>query len=137
MDQTSHNCEVPNIWLWVSFDGGLRPCCAGLTTGRNIYEDNLSVEDIWNGPFMRRLRWELDTGRYNDFCKHCPLTCNTIENQERGLPSIPLAEYIAQLEREITDSKNQIYLLEAHLEEVRNGKVMRLLRTMEQLLGKE
>jgi MoaA/NifB/PqqE/SkfB family radical SAM enzyme len=137
MDQTSHNCEVPNIWLWVSFDGGLSPCCAGLTTGRNIYENNLSVEDIWNGPFMRRLRWELDTGRYNDFCKHCPLTCNTIENQERSLPSIPPAEYVAQLEREIADSRNRISLLEAHLEEIRNGRIMRLLRAVDRLTGKE
>jgi MoaA/NifB/PqqE/SkfB family radical SAM enzyme len=137
LSQTLRNCEVPDRWLWVSYGGELCPCCASLKIGRNIYEEGLSVEDVWNGPFMRRLRWELHTGHHNATCTNCAMAANTIENQERSLPSAPPAEYILQLERQIAASKNRICLLEAHLQEIRNGKVMRLLRTMEQLVGKE
>lgn len=137
LDQTLRNCEVPDRWLWVSYNGDLCPCCAGLKIGRNIYEDGLSVQDIWNGPFMRRLRWELHTGHHSATCRNCALASNTIENQERFLPPVPPAEYILRLEREVADSKNRICLLEAHLEEIRNGRVMRLMRAVDRLTEKK
>jgi MoaA/NifB/PqqE/SkfB family radical SAM enzyme len=126
LDQTPRNCEMPNSWLWVSFDGELRPCCGGLTTGRNIYERNLAFEEVWNGSDWCRLRWELETGNYNNTCKHCPLAHNTIENQERAIPSGSL---IAQLE-------NRICHLESQLEAIQRGKVMRLVRTLDRLMGR-
>jgi MoaA/NifB/PqqE/SkfB family radical SAM enzyme len=123
LTQTPHKCQVPDRWLWVSFDGELRPCCGGLTTGRNIYEKNLSAAEVWNAPYLRRLRWELDTGNYNDTCRHCPLLWNTLEGQERAIQSDPLEERVVQLE--------------AHLEAIRRGRVMRILRMVDRLLGRE
>ena len=151
MDQVPHKCSVPESWLWMGYDGRLDPCCGGLTTGRNIYEENLSVEELWNGPFLRRLRWELDTGNYNETCGSCPLLWNTIEKQERAIQSSPileeeiervekenerLEEETERLKEETERSKERVYDLEAHLEAIRRGKVMRVLRTVDRLLGR-
>jgi radical SAM protein with 4Fe4S-binding SPASM domain len=130
LDQNPRNCGVPDKWLWVGHNGELRPCCGGMTTGRNIYEKSLSIEKIWNSSPMRKLRWELDTGNHNDVCKRCPMACNTIENQERAIPSDPLEQQITQLE-------NRILELETHLDGIRRGKVMQILRGVDRLLGRE
>ena len=55
---------------------------------------------------------------------------NTIENQERAVPTDPLEQQIIQLESRILE-------LEAHLDAIRRGKVMRILRKVDRLLGKE
>lgn len=90
------------------------------------YKENLSLEQVWNSPAMRRLRWELDTGNYNNVCKRCPLLWNTIEGQEHAIPPHPLELQVAQLERTIEH-------LKAHIRAVQQGRVMRILRTVERL----
>lgn len=128
LSQELRECLAPYQSWWVSFDGSLSPCCGGIKTGRNIYEKGLSLGELWNGPDMRRLRWELTTGYYNDTCWHCPTLWNTIENQERSITESP-AEHITQL-------TEQVARLRTHLREVQNGRVMRLLRAIDKLIGR-
>jgi hypothetical protein len=71
---------------------------------------------------MRRLRWELDTGNYNEICSHCPTLWNTVENQERAVS--------------LSDDKQRILELEAHVAAIQNGRVMRLLRIADRILGR-
>jgi LPS sulfotransferase NodH/MoaA/NifB/PqqE/SkfB family radical SAM enzyme len=140
MDQTPRDCRLPQTSLWVTYSGELCPCCGGLEIGRNIHEDSLSVEEIWNGPFMRRLRWELDTGNRNDICSRCPVVYNTIENHERAVPPHPLEQQVHSLVRlrrqETAQLEDRVRHLESHIEAVRRGRVMRVLRTMERLVGR-
>ena len=129
MNQTTpRRCEQPFEWLWVSYSGDLAPCCGGMRTGRSVYEKGLSIEEVWNGPDLLRLRWELDTGNYNDICLHCPMLRNTVENQERAIQHDAL-EQIARLE-------TRIHNLESHLQDIRRGRVMRVLRLVDRVLGK-
>lgn len=123
-------CDVPQKWLWLSHDGRLRPCCGGVQLGQSIYEKGLDLlRDVWNGPVIRRLRWELNTGSYGEICRQCPTLWNTIENQERAIPKTP--------EEQIARQQERIYELGTHLAAIRRGKVMRLMRTVNHLMGKE
>jgi MoaA/NifB/PqqE/SkfB family radical SAM enzyme len=144
LEQVPHRCNVPDTWLWMTYEGMLTPCCGGLTTGRNIYEPDLDVQEIWNGAYMLRLRWELATGNYNDTCRQCPLLWNTLEGQERALSPHPPEKQVELYKKQIKSYSEQLKQLEydkqvlmAHIEAIRRGKVMRILRMMDRLLGRE
>lgn len=140
LDQTPRDCESPCTSLWVTYSGELCPCCGGLRIGRNVYEDNLSIEDVWNGPFMRRLRWELATDNRNDICSHCPMVHNTTENHERAVPPHPLEQQVYSLvelhRQETAQLEDRILHLESHIEAIRRGRVMRVLRALDRLVGR-
>lgn len=140
MDQTPRDCRSPYTSLWVTYSGELCPCCGGLRIGRNVYEDDLSVENVWNGPFMRRLRWELATDNRNDICSRCPMVHNTIENHERAVPPHPLEQQVHSLvelhRQETAHLEDRILRLESHIEAIRRGRVMRVLRAVDRLVGR-
>ena len=115
-------CAAPSKQFWVSYTGALAACCGGVVTGSNIYEPGVRVEDVWNGTMMRRLRWELATGNYNETCRCCPTLWNTIDNQERAVP--------------LSDAEKQVLELEAHLAAIKSGRVMRMLRVADRILGR-
>lgn len=64
-------CE--SLWrmMGVKYDGRVFPCCPRLNT---IVGDlkTQSMEQVWNGPAYRRLRWELLSGNYPGICEKCP-----------------------------------------------------------------
>lgn len=136
LSQKPRKCRAACESLWVSFDGSLSPCCGGISTGRNIHEADLSLEELWNGPDMRRLRWELETENYNDTCRSCSIRWNSIENQERSIPQESPAERITCLTEQNARLTTQITQLSEHLTAIRNGRVMRFLRTVDRLVGR-
>ncbi|MBE7560779.1 radical SAM protein [bacterium] len=64
-------CE--SLWrmMGVKYDGRVFPCCPRLNT---IVGDlaTQTVDEVWNGPAYRRLRWELLSGNYPKICEKCP-----------------------------------------------------------------
>jgi MoaA/NifB/PqqE/SkfB family radical SAM enzyme len=134
--QLPGKCEMPNDWLWVTPDGVLAPCCHGLTIERSIYEENLSVAEVWNSSTMCRLRWELATRNYNDICRRCVLISNTAEGLERAISPYSFEQAIELLEHRIAHLEDRNQYLESHIEAIRQGKVMRVLRFVDRLLGR-
>jgi radical SAM protein with 4Fe4S-binding SPASM domain len=69
--------------LVVLWDGTVLPCCvdynASLKLG-NAFED--SVQDLWRGREIERLRAQHDKGEYPDVCTHCN-ECETSKTKKR------------------------------------------------------
>ena len=63
-------CAAP--WfgqLSVSFNGEVLPCCRSSTILGNLNES--SLEDIWHGPLMTRIRQSFHNSRYPRECEYC------------------------------------------------------------------
>jgi MoaA/NifB/PqqE/SkfB family radical SAM enzyme len=115
-------CVVPSKQFWIGYEGVLAACCGGVVTGSNIHDPDVHAEDVWNSAMMLRLRWELDTGNYNEICRRCPTLRNTVEDQERAVS--------------VLDDKKRIRELEDHIAAIQRGRVMRLLRIADRMLGR-
>lgn len=65
-------CVYP--WTMALVDAGqqVTPCCYWYDYTRMGDLGADSFEDVWNGPEYRRLRLELQTGRYRPCCQSCP-----------------------------------------------------------------
>lgn len=141
-------CIQPNTQLWVSYAGQLHACCGGIATSHNIYEPGLNVAEVWNSPFLLRLRWELASGHYNDTCRRCPALWNTIENQERAIPLLegnpPELDAPSASERgsrlsdrqRIQDLERHVTELEAHIAAIYRGRVWQLMMRANRVLGR-
>ena len=64
-------CE--SLWrmMGVKYDGRVFPCCPRLNTIMGDLKTQ-TVQEVWNGPTYRRLRWELLSGNYPKICEQCP-----------------------------------------------------------------
>jgi radical SAM protein with 4Fe4S-binding SPASM domain len=69
--------------LVVLWDGTVIPCCvdynATLKLG-NAYQD--SVQELWRGIEIEKLRVQHETGEYPDVCTHCN-ECTTSKTKKR------------------------------------------------------
>ena len=64
-------CE--SLWRMMAsrYDGRVVPCCPRLNTIMGDLSTQ-SVEEVWNGPAYRLLRWELLAGQHPPICEKCP-----------------------------------------------------------------
>jgi MoaA/NifB/PqqE/SkfB family radical SAM enzyme len=118
MSDTPKECLVPFNEVWVSHDGRLKPCCGGIESMGSVYGEGLLLkkdfvfQEFWNGPEIKRLRWELRTGNYRDTCRRCPILWNS---PEQGLIALSEEEDIAQL-------REQVDQLTAYVEQMQSGR---------------
>jgi hypothetical protein len=73
------DCVFPWQWLVVNARGGARPCCHTPVEFGNI--NNQSMDEIWNGPLMRRLRASISDGYVDPVCKNA--ACHYVKDMER------------------------------------------------------
>ena len=62
-------CFEPYLNVVIQMTGQVSPCCMLSTTKENVKEK--SLQEIWHGPYFRRLRTMLASGDLPDGCKTC------------------------------------------------------------------
>lgn len=75
------DCEFPWSWLVVDARGAARPCCHASIAVGNITQQ--TIEEIWEGPAMVRLRAAISAGRIDPICRNA--ACNFVRDTERHL----------------------------------------------------
>jgi MoaA/NifB/PqqE/SkfB family radical SAM enzyme len=99
------NCTLPWSWLVLDEDGNSRPCCQATgTVGR--LEDQ-SVEEIWNGSQMVKLRGDIKAGKIPEACAGsvCSFVQAQMKNSESADESPP------KLEQEMAEQFDENYYL--------------------------
>jgi hypothetical protein len=103
------NCRAPWTWLYVDLAGNARPCCFASTSHYFGNVKDLTIEEIWNGPDMVKLRAAIRDGYVHPACRHAG--CAHVRDTERlfGAESYDVR---APLDTEIslhTDNSNYCY----------------------------
>jgi len=71
------DCSYPWLWLVIDSQGFARPCCHASANVGNVNEQ--SIEEIWNGDLLIRLRGAIHDGHIDPICRHaaCPFVRDT------------------------------------------------------------
>jgi hypothetical protein len=69
-------CSEPWLKMYV-LRRGFIPCCY---SKQSMAPWGTPPEQVWNSPFMRRLRIDLAAGRLNDHCRTCT-TCPIVQRR--------------------------------------------------------
>jgi len=71
------DCSYPWHWLHIDSHGFVRPCCHASANVGNIHEQ--SLDEIWNGDLLVRLRGAIRDGHIDPICRHaaCPFVQDT------------------------------------------------------------
>jgi radical SAM protein with 4Fe4S-binding SPASM domain len=72
------DCYFPWAWLNIDARGNVKPCCHATLTVGNINQQ--SVEEIWNGELMARLRGAIHDGYIDPICRHS--ACSFVQATE-------------------------------------------------------
>lgn len=88
-------CSMPWHWLVVSPLGDAQPCCWASESVGSLRDS--TVEQIWNGPVMTRLRAAIRDGYIDPVCKHAG--CSFVQETERlhGLDAYDLRYRLGEL----------------------------------------
>lgn len=74
-----YGCIDPFYEIKIRSDGTVMSCSYGREGGFDVNVHGL--DEIWNGPWYRRLRRDLHAGRFRGECSRCPYVFGCLENQ--------------------------------------------------------
>jgi hypothetical protein len=72
------DCSYPWLWLVIDSRGFARPCCHASANVGNINEQ--SIDEIWNGDLLIRLRGAIHDGHIDPICRHA--ACSFVRDTE-------------------------------------------------------
>jgi hypothetical protein len=72
------DCRRPWQWLFVDARGNAKPCCHATEAVGNITHQ--SIDDIWNGGKIMRLRRAIHEGRIDPVCRNA--ACSFVQDTE-------------------------------------------------------
>jgi hypothetical protein len=78
MHRPIQDCTYPWLWLVIDSHGVARPCCHASAHVGNINEQ--SIDEIWNGDLLIRLRGAIRDGHIDPICRHA--ACAFVQDTE-------------------------------------------------------
>ena len=94
-------CHEPWEWLFVAPLGGARPCCFASREIGNVRQQ--TVDQIWNGPTMVRLRGAIRDGYVDRVCRNAG--CWFVRETERAF-GVDAYDYRCEIDTQVNLSKD-------------------------------
>lgn len=79
-DRPIQNCSAPWEWLVVGPEGTTHPCCFAFSSVGSLAEE--SIEDIWNGEKLVRLRGAIAEGYIDPLCRRA--CCSYVNSTKKA-----------------------------------------------------
>lgn len=95
------DCHEPWEWLFIAPLGGARPCCFASREVGNLTEQ--TVDQIWNGPTMVRLRGAIRDGYVDRVCRNAG--CWFVRETERTF-GVDAYDYRCEIDTEVSLRKD-------------------------------
>jgi hypothetical protein len=93
------DCHHPWKWLNIDVQGFAKPCCHATLALGNITEQ--SIEEIWNGDLLVRLRGAIRDGYIDPICRHA--ACTFVRDTEAAF-GLEAYNFRCELDREYSIS---------------------------------